>query len=89
MPKAASPVRLQEELMESARISGSIQHRSAAKQIEYWADLGRKVSKAIDPDPARRRGRPAKATPASQRESTGNSLAGRFLNGEFPGHWHM
>lgn len=50
MPKAASPVRLQEELMESARVSGSVQHRSAAEQIEYWADIGRKVSKTIDPD---------------------------------------
>ena len=50
MPKAASPVRLQEELMESARVSGSIQHRSAAEQIEYWADIGRKVSKTIDTD---------------------------------------
>lgn len=50
MPKAASPVRLQEELMESARISGSVQHRSAAEQIEYWADIGRKVSKTIDTD---------------------------------------
>jgi len=50
MPKAASPVRLQEELMESARVSGSVQHRSAAEQIEYWADIGRKVSKTIDPE---------------------------------------
>ena len=50
MPKSASPVRLQEELMESARLNGSIQHRSAAEQIEYWADIGRKVSKSLDPD---------------------------------------
>jgi hypothetical protein len=34
MPKAASPVRLQEELMEAARVSGSVQHRSAAEQID-------------------------------------------------------
>lgn len=50
MAKAASPVRLQAELMESARVSGSVQHRSAAEQIEYWADIGRKVSGVIDPD---------------------------------------
>ena len=50
MAKSASPVRLQEELMESARINGVVQHRSAAEQIEYWADIGRKVSKSIDPD---------------------------------------
>ena len=50
MAKSASPVRLQEELMESARVNGSVQHRSAAEQIEYWADIGRKVSRSIDPD---------------------------------------
>ncbi len=50
MAKSASPVRLQEELMESARVNGSVQHRSAAQQIEYWADIGRKVAKSIDPD---------------------------------------
>ncbi len=50
MAKAASPVRLQKELMESARTSGSLQHRSAAEQIEYWADLGRKVSRIVDPE---------------------------------------
>jgi hypothetical protein len=50
MAKAASPVRLQEELMEAASINGSMLHRSAAEQIEYWADLGRKVSKIVDPD---------------------------------------
>jgi len=50
MAKSASPVRLQKELMESARVNGSVQHRSAAEQIEYWADLGRKVSRSIDPE---------------------------------------
>jgi hypothetical protein len=50
MPKAASPVRLQAGLMEAARVSGSAWHRSAAEQIEYWADIGRKVSKTIDPE---------------------------------------
>lgn len=50
MAKAASPVRLQEALMESARISGSVLHRSAAEQIEYWADIGRKVSRIVDPE---------------------------------------
>ena len=44
MAKAASPVRLQEELMASARAS------SAAEQIEYWADIGRKLSRVLDPE---------------------------------------
>ena len=50
MVKAASPIRLQKALMESARVSGSVLHRSAAEQIEYWADLGRKISNVIDPE---------------------------------------
>lgn len=50
MPKAASPVRLQSELMESAARAGALQHRSAAEQIEYWAALGRQVARVLDPD---------------------------------------
>lgn len=50
MPKAASPVRLQRELMESAARIGLRHHRSAAEQIEYWAALGRQVAHLLDPD---------------------------------------
>lgn len=50
MPKAASPVRLQRELMESAALIGARHHRSAAEQIEYWAALGRQVARVLDPD---------------------------------------
>jgi hypothetical protein len=50
MAKAASPVRLQEELMQAARIAGSRQHRSAAEQVEYWASLGRQIAGFVDPD---------------------------------------
>ena len=50
MPKAASPVRLQAELMQSATMAGRRQHRSAAEQIEYWASIGRSVSKIINQD---------------------------------------
>ncbi|MBL4608610.1 MAG: hypothetical protein JKY01_12390 [Pseudomonadales bacterium] len=50
MAKAASPVRLQDELMKAATTAGRRQHRSAAEQIEYWASLGRSVSKDVDPD---------------------------------------
>lgn len=50
MAKAASPVRLQEELMQAATIAGSRLHRSAAEQVEYWADLGRQISRFVDPD---------------------------------------
>lgn len=50
MAKAASPVRLQEELMQAARSAGQRWHRSAAEQIEYWASLGRSVADSVDPD---------------------------------------
>jgi hypothetical protein len=50
MAKAASPIRLQAELMQAAESTASRFHRSTAEQVEYWADLGRTVSTVIDPD---------------------------------------
>lgn len=50
MAKAASPVRLQKDLMDAATLAGDLLHRSAAEQIEYWADLGRKIARFVDPD---------------------------------------
>ena len=50
MPKAASPIRLQAELMQAAINAGQLQHRSAAEQIEYWAGIGRSLARIIDQD---------------------------------------
>ena len=50
MGKAASPVRFDKELLESAALSGQINHRSAVGQIEYWATIGRLVDDILDPD---------------------------------------
>lgn len=50
MPKSASPVRLEANLMQAAAIKGERDHRSAAEQIEYWASIGRSVADTIDPD---------------------------------------
>ena len=50
MPKSASPVRLQQALMQSGALAGARQHRSAAEQIEYWAALGQQVAGMLDPD---------------------------------------
>ncbi len=50
MAKAASPVRLQDDLMQAATMVGERQHRSAAEQIEYWASQGRSIGEQIDPD---------------------------------------
>ena len=48
MAKAPSPVRLESNLMEAATVAGSALHRSAAEQIEYWADLGRAVAMSVN-----------------------------------------
>ena len=50
MVKAASPVRLQQDLMQAATVAGERQHRSAAEQIEYWASIGRSVGNQVDAD---------------------------------------
>ncbi len=50
MTKASSPVRLQSDLMESAKLAGERLHRSTAEQIEYWASIGRSVSHLVNPD---------------------------------------
>lgn len=50
MAKATSPIRLQNDLMNAARITGKRFHRSASEQIEYWADIGRVMNNLINPD---------------------------------------
>ncbi|WP_269617933.1 TA system antitoxin ParD family protein [Zhongshania sp. BJYM1] len=49
MAKAASPIRLQQDLMQAAESTAKRFHRSTAEQIEYWAELGRSVSSSINP----------------------------------------
>lgn len=44
-----NPLRLDARLMREARASGELMHRSEAEQIEYWADLGRRVEGLLDP----------------------------------------
>jgi hypothetical protein len=50
MPKAAAPIRLQDDLMQAARLVGEQEHRSAAEQVEYWASLGQKIARVVTPD---------------------------------------
>ena len=50
MTKATSPLRVQEDLMQDAIVMGKLHHRSAAKQIEYWASVGRMLSNVLTPD---------------------------------------
>lgn len=50
MAKAASPIRLQDELMQAAALTAERFHRSTAEQIEYWAEMGRNVAQMLGPD---------------------------------------
>ena len=50
MTKSASPIRLENNLMQAAKMTGKRYKRSTAEQIEYWADIGRSVAGVIDPD---------------------------------------
>jgi hypothetical protein len=44
----ASPLRLSAALVEAAEKEGALQKRSAPKQIEFWAELGKAVDGVID-----------------------------------------
>lgn len=50
MAKAHSPLRLQEDLVKKATLVSKQMHRSVAQQIEYWADLGERVSRVVTPE---------------------------------------
>ncbi len=50
MAKAASPIRLQQDLMDNAAVEGQLFKRSATEQVEYWADIGRRLSNLVASD---------------------------------------
>ncbi|MEH6549576.1 MAG: hypothetical protein V7744_06290 [Pseudomonadales bacterium] len=50
MAKAHSPVRLDARLMEDAALNARLCNRSTAETIEYWAGLGKRYNKLIDPE---------------------------------------
>jgi len=37
----ANAVKISEKLLDEARLYAKVQHRSIAKQIEYWAQIGK------------------------------------------------
>ncbi len=45
---STSPLRLDSTLVAAAKREGSINKRSAPKQIEFWAELGKAVEKVLD-----------------------------------------
>lgn len=50
MPKANSPMRLEQELVADATGVARRYRRSVAEQVEYWAALGRSVERVLDAD---------------------------------------
>ncbi|MFC3120751.1 TA system antitoxin ParD family protein [Agaribacter flavus] len=44
MAKHTSPMRLNEQLVKDAQIIGSTLNRTTAEQIEYWSEVGKRVS---------------------------------------------
>lgn len=42
------PLRLDVRLMQEAKACGELMHRSEAEQIEYWADLGRRIENMLN-----------------------------------------
>lgn len=49
MPKHTA-IRLENSLMLAAKNAAVIHKRTAVEQIEYWAELGRNLSKFVDPE---------------------------------------
>lgn len=43
MANSSTPIRLDAELLETAKLVGSRQSRSAAQQIAHWARVGREI----------------------------------------------
>jgi hypothetical protein len=46
----ARPIRISSSLLEDAEIQGALEHRSAPKQVEYWASIGKLVSAKMTPE---------------------------------------
>jgi len=44
----AKAIKLSDDLVRDAAINGNAQHRSAPKQIEYWAKMGKIVDENPD-----------------------------------------
>ena len=82
MAKSPSPLRLQEELMQSATQAGARHHRSAAEQIDYWAALGRQVCRFVD---ATIRYQASASQPGALERiaADGSRSTGSFCNGIF------
>ncbi|HJT30560.1 MAG TPA: hypothetical protein VJ783_00730 [Pirellulales bacterium] len=73
----AQPVKLSDELVLDARLTGEAAERSIAGQIEFWAQLGRAIEPLLDGARALALRRSGSAKPLSQCLSDVDSPEGR------------
>lgn len=45
----STPLRVNDGLFQDAEAEGSLMNRSAAKQVEFWAELGKRVAHSVTP----------------------------------------
>ena len=45
----STPLRVNDGLFQAAEAEGSLMNRSAAKQVEFWAELGKRVAHSVTP----------------------------------------
>ena len=45
----STPLRVNDSLFKEAEVEGSFMNRSTAKQVEFWAELGRRVAQSVSP----------------------------------------
>ncbi len=45
----STPLRVKDDLFRDAEAEGSLMNRSAAKQVEFWAELGKRVAHSVSP----------------------------------------
>lgn len=45
----SSPLRVNDNLFHEAEAEGSLMNRSAAKQVEFWAELGKRIAHSVAP----------------------------------------
>ena len=71
------PVKVSDELLLSARITGKILHRSIAGQIEFWAQLGQALEPLLRGDQVLALQQAGKAKPLSSLLESVDSEEGR------------
>jgi hypothetical protein len=73
----SQPVKLSDELVLDARLTGEVAERSIAGQIEFWAQLGRAIEPLIEGSRALALRRAGTAIPLSERLASVDTPEGR------------